>query len=111
MKEKFVIAAVLVVTASIGIVSLTRAYADFTCTHAVCAATDSNPPVHHDKSDPKIKITSKQSIVASGETVSVQNCAENNVNSQVTSGDEGVDCHNNQFESEIQQQENETGID
>jgi uncharacterized cupredoxin-like copper-binding protein len=104
MKEALVIAAVIMAAVVTGMPPMTTAYADFTCTHAVCAATDSSGPVDHDTSNSKIKITSKQSIVASGETVYVQNCAENNVNSQITSGDEGVDCHNNQAESEIQNQ-------
>ena len=63
-----------------------------------------DPKVDDNKSNIKIEITSKQSIVASGENLYVQNCAENNVDSQITSGDEGVDCHNNQAESEIQNQ-------
>lgn len=28
-----------------------------------------------------------------------QNCAENNINSQNTAGDEGLDCHNSQDEA------------
>lgn len=61
----FVIAAVLVATALIIILSMITAFADFSCKHTISAATDRNPQLHHDKSDTKIKITSKQSIVAS----------------------------------------------
>ena len=41
-----------------------------------------------------LEINNKQSIVASGTNVTVQNCAENNIYSSITSGDEQLDCHN-----------------
>jgi uncharacterized protein (UPF0333 family) len=41
---------------------------------------------------------SNQKAIASGDG-SAQNCAQNNIDSQNTAGDEGVDCHNNQLES------------
>jgi hypothetical protein len=35
-------------------------------------------------------------IVIGGINSKAQNCAENNINSQNTAGDEGLDCHNSQ---------------
>jgi hypothetical protein len=35
-------------------------------------------------------------IVIAGINSKAQNCAENNINSQNTAGDEGLDCHNSQ---------------
>jgi len=89
MKEALVIAAVLMTTVVTGMPPMTTAYADFTCMHAVCAATDSSGPVDHDTRNTKLKITSKQSIVASGEPVYVQNCAENNVTHKLRQATKG----------------------
>lgn len=41
----------------------------------------------------------KPNIVTGGINSKAQNCAENNINSQNTAGDEGLDCHNSQDEA------------
>jgi hypothetical protein len=47
----------------------------------------------HDHSSTTIIINDQEAIVF-GIKPNVQNCAPNNVDAIVTSGDEGVDCHN-----------------
>ena len=89
MKEKFVIAAVLMAAALTGILSMTTAYGYI-----------SNTAYAGDTSNTDAESNSEQNIVASGINVNVQNCAENNVDSTNTAGDEGMDCHNNQSESQ-----------
>jgi hypothetical protein len=84
MNSTLVMVAVL---AAVAMLSMTTAYADISNTD-----TDDTSSTH-------VEPHSKQSIVASGTHVFAQNCAENNVDSRNTAGDEGLDCHNNQAES------------
>jgi hypothetical protein len=89
MKVAYVIVAVLIAAVLTGISSMTTAYAYI-----------SNAAYGGDTSNTDAESNSEQNIVASGINVNVQNCAENNVDSTNTAGDEGMDCHNNQSESQ-----------
>jgi hypothetical protein len=54
-----------------------------------------------------IESNSEPNIVTGGINSKAQNCAENNINSQNTAGDEGLDCHNSQDETPEQATSNQ----
>jgi peptidoglycan hydrolase CwlO-like protein len=56
-------------------------------------------PTYADSSTTHIIIKNDQEAIASGIEPNVQNCAQNNIDALLTSGDEGVDCHNQRDES------------
>ncbi|MGD9535515.1 MAG: hypothetical protein AB7V56_17305 [Candidatus Nitrosocosmicus sp.] len=60
-----------------------------------------NTPVNTpDASNSDIEVNNNQSIYQKGDLIiGGQNCAEINVNSQNSAGDEGLDCHNIQDQS------------
>jgi hypothetical protein len=59
--------------------------------------TPSNTP---DASNSDIEVNNNQSVSQKGDVnIGAQNCAEININSQNTAGDEGLDCHNIQDQS------------
>jgi hypothetical protein len=59
-----------------------------------------------DSSTTNTEIKNSQKAIASGIKPNVQNCAQNNIDTQFTTGDEGVDCHNQRDENS-----NQTGTD
>ena len=88
MKERLVIAAVLIATVYLRIFYMTTAFADI-----------NNAPVNsRDTSQTDTEINNNQHMVISGVNVRAQNSAENNIDAQITSGDEGINCHNIQNE-------------
>ena len=57
-------------------------------------------PIDADEiSNTDIESNIEPNIVIGGINAKAQNCAENNINSQNTAGDEGLDCHNSQDEA------------
>ena len=109
MKERLVIVTVLMAVTFVGIPSMTTAFGDlFSNTPGNIPDVSNsngdlfyNTPVNTpDASNSKIEVNNNQSISQKGDViVGGQNCAEINVNSQNTAGDEGLDCHNIQQES------------
>ena len=53
-----------------------------------------SPKKARNTSNSNVEQHSKQSIVASGLNLELQDCLENNIESQITSGDEQLDCQN-----------------
>jgi hypothetical protein len=117
MKEGLVIAAVLIAVVSVGIFSVTTVFGDpfndaQSLTNDVSNRngslffnTPSNTP---DASNSNIDIDNHQSNFQKGDVnKDAQNCAEINVNSENSAGDEGLDCHN----SMDQRQENPSTAD
>ena len=88
MKQTSVVAAIFMVAALIGILSMTIAQADIF-----------SPAKARDTSNTNVEQNSKQSIVASGLNLELQNCLQNNIDSQITSGDEQLDCQNENNEA------------
>ncbi len=109
MKERLVIVTVLMAVTFVGIPSMTTAFGDLFPNTPVNIPDVSNSngdlfyntPVNTpDASNSKIEVNNNQSISQKGDVIiGGQNCAEINVNSQNTAGDEGLDCHNIQQES------------
>jgi hypothetical protein len=104
MKERLVIAAVLIATVFVGLFSVTTAFGDLvndaqSDTPDISNSdgntffnTPSNTP---DASNSKTEIDNHQSNFQKGDVnKDAQNCAEINVNSENSAGDEGLDCHN-----------------
>jgi uncharacterized protein (UPF0333 family) len=75
----------------VGILSMTTAFADISNANA------------RDSSNTDTENNNKQTILASGINAKAQNCNENNINSQNTAGDEGLDCHNSQDDTQANQ--------
>ena len=86
----FVVAAVLMTAVLTAILSMTTtAYADF-----------GDAPIDADDiSNTDIESNIDPNIVIGGINAKAQNCVEDNINSQNTAGDEGLDCHNSQDEA------------
>jgi hypothetical protein len=124
MKERLAISMILMAAVYIGVASVTTAFADFfqdtpvsvpdvsnnglfNTPHSVPNINNSNgnffyntPSNTPDASNSKIEVNNNQSIHQEGDVIiGGQNCAEINVNSQNTAGDEGLDCHNIQDQS------------
>jgi hypothetical protein len=78
-----IIAAFLMVAALTGILSIATSHADI-----------KSPKKAHDTSNTNVEQHSKLSIVASGLNLELQNCLQNNIDSQITAGDEQLDCQN-----------------
>ena len=109
MKERVVILMVLMAAVFVGITSITTAFGSLFNDGPVSIPDVSNSngglfyntPVNTpDASNSNIEVNNNQSIVQKGDVIiGGQNCAEINVNSQNSAGDEGLDCHNIQQES------------
>ena len=109
MKERLVIFTVLMAVVFVGISSMTTTFGNLF--HNTPANTPDvsnsngdlfyNTPANTpDASNSKVEINSNQNNFQVGEiNTGAQNCAENNVNSQNTAGDEGLDCHDIQDEA------------
>lgn len=109
MEERLVIATILMAALYSGISSMTTAFGDLFQETPVNILDISNsngdlfyntPSNTTDASNSKIEVNNNQSISLKGDIIiGGQNCADINVNSQNTAGDEGLDCHNIQDES------------
>ena len=103
MNERLLIVTVLITALFVGIPSTTIASSDLF--HNTPANTPDvsnsngdlfyNTPTNTpDSSNSNVEVNSNQNNFQVGEiNIGAQNCAENNVNSQNTAGDEGLDCH------------------
>jgi hypothetical protein len=85
MNSTLVMVAVL---AAVAMLSMTTVFADISNANA------------RDSSNTDTENDNQQTILASGRNVKAQNCNENNIDSQLTAGDEGLDCHNSQGETQ-----------
>jgi archaellin len=59
-------------------------------------------PTYADSSTTNTEIKNSQKATASGIKPNVQNCAQNNIDTKIATGDEGVDCHNQRDENSEQ---------
>lgn len=55
-----------------------------------------------DSSTTNTEIKNSQKALVSGNKPNVQNCAQNNIDAKITTGDENVDCHNQRDENSAQ---------
>jgi len=109
MNERLVIVMVLMAAVFVGIPYMTTAFGDLFPNNPGTIPDISNsngdffyntPSNTPDASNSKIEVNNNQSINQKGDVIiGGQNCAEINVNSQNTAGDEGLDCHNIQDQS------------
>lgn len=66
------------------------------------AVLTTTAPAYADTSTTNSIIKNDQKALVSGNKPNVQNCAQNNIDAKLTSGDEGVDCHNQRDENSVQ---------
>jgi hypothetical protein len=59
-------------------------------------------PTYADSSTTNTEIKNSQTAIVSGIKPNVLNCAQNNIDTKTTTGDEGVDCHNQRDENSAQ---------
>lgn len=59
-------------------------------------------PAYADSSTTNTEIKNSQKALVSGNKPNVQNCAQNNIDAKIATGDEGVDCHNQRDENSEQ---------
>ena len=66
------------------------------------AVLTTTAPTYADSSTTNTGIKNSQKATVSGIEPNVQNCAQNNIDAKIATGDEGLDCHNQRDENSEQ---------